>query len=130
MSVTGMGDLAGEVIEQLAVSLHADDERRPWLRADMKGNRGIALLGIQHFDGRATWVLKHGKEQAHEMRFALSDEECALGVFFRASCTGTATAVQLYHKTTTLITGYVDCKNLDNLEKTVKVMINAVKYAV
>ena len=87
-------------------------------------------MGIQHFDGRAMWVLKHGKEQAHEMRFALSDEESALEVFVRASCGVSTTAVELYHKQTTLITGYVDVKKLDNLDKSIKVMINAVKHAV
>ena len=130
MSAPGMGDLAGEVIEQLATSLQADDDRRPWLRADMKGNRGFMFIGIQHFDGRATWVLKHGKEQEHEMRFALTDWECALDIFFRASCAGGTTAVELYHKKTTLITGYVDVKKLNNLDRNVEVMINAVKQAI
>ena len=141
MSAPGMGDLAGEVIEQLATSLQADDDRRPWLRADMKGNRGFMIMGIQHFDGRATWVLKHGKEQEpeHEMRFALTDEKCALDFFFTASCGlgaggGERGQVVLYHKKTTLIVGhvYVDSSNgkLSYLDQSVEVMINAVKQAI
>ena len=80
-----LADLADHVMSQLQTSFTTDDERRPWLHTELKQGRGQLCMGIQHFGGRAMWVLKHGDDGAHEIRFALSDERFAVNLFFKAA---------------------------------------------
>ena len=107
MSV-GLGDLAEEVTKQLATSLAADDTRRPWLRtATLIDLSDQVLLGIQHHEGRATWVLRHSKQ--HEIRFAASDgEHCAVNLYLKTVTQGKSGAdVKLVHHDKVLMSTYV-----------------------
>ena len=81
----GLGDLAEEVVSHLATSLAIDDTRRPWIRARALPGDKHMFLGIQHRDGRAAWVMRHGEDEAHELRFALSDEGCAAAMLIAAA---------------------------------------------
>eukprot|EP00966_Prymnesium_polylepis_P262991 6074620-Prymnesium_polylepis.2 len=132
----GLGDLAGEVVSHLAQSLNANDDRRPWLVGDMmRGSTptGPLRMGIQHFEGRATWVLKLGKDGEREIRFALSDENIAVNLFFKAIRFNGNCSVRIVHGSQILMTVNVsakDVKEFQDLDCDVKHLIGIVKSAI
>ena len=131
----GLGDLAGEVVSHLTQSLGADDDRRPWLVGDMRTATPPTPLrmSIKHFEGRATWVLKHGKDEEHEIRFALSDEKAAVNLFFKAIRYNDGCFVRILHENQILMTANVLVKGVTEFQDAdgmVKHLIDFVKCAI
>eukprot|EP00310_Coccolithus_braarudii_P015452 CAMPEP_0183339712 /NCGR_PEP_ID=MMETSP0164_2-20130417/6540_1 /TAXON_ID=221442 /ORGANISM="Coccolithus pelagicus ssp braarudi, Strain PLY182g" /LENGTH=131 /DNA_ID=CAMNT_0025509759 /DNA_START=47 /DNA_END=442 /DNA_ORIENTATION=- len=122
----GLADLAGEVMVQLAASREDDDTRRPWIRLSSGGNGGEPIfLGMQHNDGRATWVVKHHGEKA--VRFAIGDEKVVIALLVRASLRNTISRLahaELVHFNHVLMNTHVGidnpCSILDSMMAIVK----------
>ena len=92
-------------------------------------------MGIQHFEGRATWVLKFGKDGEREIRFALSDENTAVNFFFKAirRINDNVCVVRVVHDSHILMTVNVsakDVKEFQDLDGDIKHLIGIVKNAI
>lgn len=126
----GLADLAREVLSQLAATREADDTRRPWIRASLGQGVQPMFLGIQHHDGRATWVVKHNGDK--EVRFPISKEEPAVWLFKAGvlknnrEWTFNGVCVELVHMDHVLRTTYIKDGATGEFYSMIKVLKSAI----